>query len=317
MDEVTGEVQVEVAAAAADQADVPYRSGFVAIIGRPNVGKSTMLNGLVGEKVAIISPRPQTTRRRIIGIRTTPEAQVIFVDTPGLHKPRHALDRYMVSVAQGAIPDADVVLWVVDASRLPTEDDDRIAVALRRANRPIIIGLNKSDLLQPADIASHTDAFVGLAEAADWMLTIASESHNLDKVWAMIVARLPEGPQLYPEDQVTDQTDRMLCAELVREAALRYLQEEVPHGIEVTIEEWAERPNGLLFIAAKILVERESHKAIVIGARGAMLKQIGSAARREVERLMGRRAFLELFVSVRPGWRESESELRRLGFDGP
>jgi GTP-binding protein Era len=292
-----------------------YRSGFVALIGRPNVGKSTLLNWFVGEKVAIVSPRPQTTRRHIRGIRTTPEAQVIFVDTPGIHSPRHELGRYMVAAARRAIPDADVVLWVVDVSRLPMPEDELIARYLGDCRGPVILVMNKSDLLAPAHIQAHTELFESLVPVDEWMLTIATEGYNLDLVWSAIVDRLPEGPALYPDDQVSDQTDRMMVAELVRESALRYLREEVPHGVEVVIEDWEERQSGTLFIAAKVFVERESHKSIVIGSQGAMLKQIGSTARREIERALDRSVYLELFVAVRPGWRKSSSDLKRLGFD--
>lgn len=293
----------------------PYRSGFVAIIGRPNVGKSTLVNRLVGEKVAIISPRPQTTRRHVRGIRTGDDAQVVFVDTPGIHEPQHELGRYMVAAARRAIPDADVVAWVVDVSRPPTPEDRTIARYLADSRGPVLLVMNKSDLLAPSDIESRTSTFRELTRVDDWVLTIATEGHNLGLLWSMIVDRLPEGPALYPEDQVTDQTERLFAAELVREAALRYLREEVPHGLEVVVEEWELRKNGVLFVAAKILVERDSHKGIVIGAKGKMLKRIGAAARREIERAAGRRVYLELFVSVRPGWRKDGAELHRLGFD--
>ncbi len=298
-----------------DEDAVEFRSGFVAIVGRPNVGKSTLVNGLVGEKVAIISPRPQTTRRHIRGIRTTDEAQVIFVDTPGIHEPRHELGRYMVAAARRAIPDADVVAWVVDVSRAPTREDRTIARFLCDSRGPLLLVMNKSDLLSPGDISSRTSSFLELIKVDDWLLTIATQGHNLELLWSMIVDRLPEGPPLYPLDQVTDQTDRLYAAELIREAALRYLREEVPHGLEAVVEEWALRETGVLFVAAKILVERESHKGILIGSKGRMLKRIGAAARREIERASGSRVYLELFVSVRPGWRKDGAELRRLGFD--
>jgi GTPase len=294
--------------------DEGFRSGFAALIGRPNVGKSTLLNALVGEKVAIVSPRPQTTRRRVLGIRTTTEAQVIFVDTPGIHEPRHQLGRYMVKVARQAIPDADVVLWVVDVAHAPRPEDLMIARLLRPARRPVILVLNKSDLVQADRLGPQTEAFQAIVEVDDWFLTVATRGHNVDKVWAAIVACLPPGPLLFPADQVTDQTDRMFVAELIREAALHHLADEVPHGIEVLIEEWAPRPNGMLFIAAKILVERESPKAIAIGKNGQMLKQIGRDARRQIEASLDERVFLELFVSVRAGWRKSAEDLRRLGF---
>ncbi len=299
---------------AALEAGAPYRSGFVALVGRPNVGKSTLLNALVGEKVAIVSPRPQTTRRRILGIRTTDAAQAVFVDTPGVHRPRHELGRYMVGIARAAIPDADVVVWVVDAAHAPRDLDADVARWIRQAARPTVIALNKSDRLKPEDIQSRCDAYRGLVESADWVLTIATRGHNLDALWSAIVRRLPEGPPFYPEDQLTDQTDRMLVTDLVREAALLHLGQEVPHGIEVSLEEWSRREDGFLRIAAKVFVEREGHKAIVIGRHGAMLKAIGTRARREIEALLGERVFLELFVSVRPGWRGDAADVKRMGY---
>lgn len=292
-----------------------FRCGYVALVGRPNVGKSTLLNRLVGEKVAIVSPRPQTTRRRILGIRNTDQAQAVFVDTPGIHTPKHALGRSMVKAARAAIPDADLVVWVVDVSRPPSELDAGIADLIRRSGRPVILALNKSDRLAPEHIEAHTRAYVDLAGSEQWVLTIATRGHNLDALWALIVRMLPQGTMFFPPDQLTDQTDRMLAAELIREAALYALSEEVPHGIEVLIEEWARREDGLLRISAKLLVERERHKAIVIGEGGQMIKQIGSQARRQIEKLLETRVFLELFVAVRSDWRKQPSEVRRLGFE--
>jgi len=292
------------------------RCGFVAVVGRPNVGKSTLVNALVGEKVAIVSPRPQTTRRRILGIRTEGGVQAIFVDTPGIHAPRHGLGRAMVRAAEAAIPDADLVVWVVDAGRPPAALDRRVANLAGRAGRPVLIAMNKSDRLAPEAILERTAAFRALVAAEDWTLTIATTGHNLDRLWAMIAARLPAGPMFYPADQLTDQTDRMLVAELIREAALECLADEVPHGIEVVLEEWARRPDGLLRVAAKVFVERESHKPIVIGRGGAMLKRIGTKARHRIDALLDSRVFLALFVSVRPGWRDNPADIRRLGMRG-
>ncbi|MFN2114614.1 MAG: GTPase Era [Anaerolineae bacterium] len=291
------------------------RSGFVAVVGRPNVGKSTLVNAYAGEKVAIVSPRPQTTRRRILGIRTTEAEQAIFVDTPGVHKPRTDLGKYMVGVARRAVPDADVVVWVVDVSRPPGDADRAIAGWIRQAGRPTVIAMNKSDLLAPENIAAHTAAFTALAPGADWALTIATEDHNLDLLWDLIRSSLPEGPMFYPPEQVTDQTDRMLVSELVREAALRFLEQEVPHGVETLIEEWETREDGVLQIGATLIVERESHKGIVIGKGGAMIKQIGRSARAEIERLLERHVYLDLRVKARPGWRKRGADVRRFGYD--
>lgn len=291
-----------------------YRAGFVALVGRPNVGKSTMLNALVGEKVAIVSPKPQTTRRRVLGIRTTAAAQAVFVDTPGLHDPGTRLGEFMVREARAALADADVVVWVVDVSRLPTPEDQRVAAAVRGARCPTILALNKSDLLAPEDVLAHTAAFADLVREAEWLLTIAKEGHNLDSLWALLVPSLPVSPPLYPGDQLTDQTERDYAAEIIREAALRYLQQEVPHGVGVVVEEWLDNPNGVLHVAAKLVVERSSHKGMVIGHGGAMLKRIGTAARHELQRALDRRVYLELFVTVRSGWRRDETAVHRLGY---
>lgn len=299
-------------------ADVPaeeaFRSGFVAIVGRPNVGKSTLLNGLVGEKVAIVSRRPQTTRRRILGIVTTEAAQAVLVDTPGIHKPRTTLGRHMVSAARHSLPDADVVLFVVDVSVAPTDEDRAVAGMVRAAAGPVVLALNKSDLLAPADVVAHTAAYSELAAAERWMLVAAIDGHNLDLLWGMVVTLLPPGPLFYPPEQLSDQTDRVLAAELVREAALRQLRQEVPHGIDVVVTDWQVQPNGVVHIGALVIVERESHKGIVIGAGGRTIKAVGASARRAIERMLTGRVYLELQVKVRTGWRDSAAELKRLGY---
>lgn len=292
-----------------------FRAGYVALVGRPNVGKSTLLNALVGEKVAIISPKPQTTRRRILGIVTTDTAQAILVDTPGIHSPSSMLGRRMVAAARRAIPDADVVVWVVDVSVLPTRDDRAIARTVRGSGRRVFLALNKCDLLAPENILENTQAYASLAGTDDWVMTVARDRYNLDLLWRNIEGALPEGPAWYPPDQITDQTDRMLAAELVREAALRYLRQEVPHGIEVAVTEWQTRENGMVRLAADVYVEREAHKSIVIGAGGRTIKTVGASARRSIERLLGTGVYLELTVKVRPRWRQNAAELRRMGFE--
>lgn len=299
----------------AEPGDGVFRSGFVAVVGRPNVGKSTITNAFVGDKIAIVSPKPQTTRRRILGIRTTDAAQAIFVDTPGIHRPRTPLGSYMVKVARDAIPDADVVVWVVDASTPPRPLDERVGAMVRRAGRPTVLALNKADHLAPEDVTARIDAFAALAGPdAAWELTIATRGHNLDRLWSLIVERLPPGPLYYPPDQISDQTDRMLVCELVREAALFTLSDEIPHGIEVAVETWAVRDNGVTVIGARLFVEREGHKAIVIGKGGAVLKAIGTRARREIEAMLDGPVYLELHVGVRPDWRRSAAETKRLGY---
>lgn len=294
----------------------PFRSGFVAVVGRPNVGKSTLLNALLGQKIAIVSPRPQTTRRKQLGILTNDNAQLIFIDTPGIHRPKQALDKTMLAIATDAITDADVILWVVDASEPPTSEDKRIAEMLTKqaADTPVVLALNKSDRLRPDKVVPITDAFRALVPKADWMLTIATKGDNLDKVLEFLLSHLPEGPQYYAPEDITDFNLRDIAGELIREAALAELRDEVPHGIAVEIEEFKEPPGKAAHISATIYVERDSHKGIVIGAKGEMLKKIASKARKEIEVQLDGPAFLEVYVKVRPNWRESDREVRSLGY---
>jgi len=312
---------------ALDETPPGHRSGFAAVIGRPNVGKSTLMNRLVGQKVAIVSPKPQTTRGRILGILTREDAQVIFVDTPGLHRPRHKLGKVLVAAATRAIPDADVVLFMTDVSVPPTGEDRMIAGLIRRHTQaPIILVLNKMDLLPAEKVKRHTEAYwelvpdlrpslAGEGQGEGWIMTIATEGMNLDRLLALTVAALPEGPRYYPGGQVTDQTEREIAAELVREQVLRRTHQEVPHAVAVVVEEFKERENGVFYVAANIFVERDSQKGIVIGRRGQMLRQIGTAARREIERMIGGKIYLDLRVKVRERWRRDEEELRRLGYN--
>lgn len=294
-----------------------HRSGFVAVIGRPNVGKSTLMNHLVGQKVTIVSPKPQTTRSRILGILTREDAQVIFVDTPGLHRPRHKLGQAMVATATGAIPDADVVLFVVDVSVPPTGEDRMIAELIKKhTEAPVILVLNKMDLLPAEKVKPHTESYWALvSDHHEWMMTIATQGMNLDKLLDRIIGALPDGPRYYPGDQVTDQTEREIAAELIREQVLRYTRQEVPHAVAIVVEEFKERENGVIYVAANIFVERNSQKGIIIGRQGQMLRQIGSAARHEVERMISGQVYLDLWVKVRKHWRRDERELHRLGYD--
>lgn len=296
-----------------------HRSGFVAVIGRPNVGKSTLMNQLLGHKVAIVSPRPQTTRTCIRGILTRPDAQIIFVDTPGLHKPLHKLGEVMVAAAASAIPDADVVLFVVDVSVMPTEEDRMIAQMIRQqTSNPVILVLNKMDLLPPERVKPHTEAYWALVpDYAGWMMTIATEAVNLDKLLDMVITHLPEGPRYYPGDLVTDQTEREIAAELIREQVLRFTREEVPHSVAVVVEEYKEREAGGVSIAATIYVEKESQKGILIGAGGQMLRRIGTAAREEMERMVGGKVYLDLWVKVNKNWRRDLQRVRRMGYIAP
>lgn len=294
-----------------------HRSGFVAVIGRPNVGKSTLMNQFVGEKVAIVSSKPQTTRSRILGIVTHESFQVVFVDTPGIHRPFHKLGQMMVNTAKNVIPEADVVLFMVDVSVMPTDEDQMIAGILKgRTGVSTILVLNKMDLLPPEKIEAHTEAYWDLAPFHDeWMMTIATDGVNLDALLDKVVDLLPEGPRYYPREYITDQTEREIVAELIREQVLRHTYQEVPHSVAVVVEEFKEREQGVTYIAANVFVERESQKGIIIGRGGRMISKIGSQARKAVERLVGGKVYLDLWVKVRQDWREDERELRRLGFD--
>lgn len=296
-----------------------HKSGFVAVIGRPNVGKSTLMNQYVGEKVAIVSSKPQTTRSRILGILTEDDFQIIFVDTPGIHRPLHRLGQIMVDTATHVIPDADVVLFMVDVSVLPKKEDEMIVDILEQsASAPTILVLNKMDLLSPEKVKAHAESYLELVPFHEaWMMTVATEGVNLGELLRRIVARLPEGPRYYPREYITDQTEREIAAELIREQVLRRTYHEVPHSIAVVVEEFKEREQGVTYIAANVFVEKESQKGIIIGRRGRMIRQIGSDARQAVERFIGGKVYLDLWVKVRKGWREDERQLRRLGFDSP
>ena len=308
-----------------DELPPDHRSGFVAVVGKPNVGKSTLMNAYLGQKIAIVSEKPQTTRNRLLGILTlerergdVADAQLIFVDTPGIHQPLHKLGEYMVDTAVRAIPDADVVLFLVDASRPPGDEDRQIASLLRlQGDIPVLLVLNKADLLPPEAVNSHVEAYRALGEFQEWFLVSALHGNNLDRVLEATIGRVPFGPRYYPEEQLTDQQLRFMAAELIREQVLRHLREEVPHSIAVVVQEFKERSENLTYISANVFVERDTQKAIVLGKGGSMIKRIGQDARREIEKLLGTRVYLELWVKVRKKWRKSEQELRRLGYIPP
>ncbi len=292
-----------------------HRAGFCAIVGRPNVGKSTLLNLYVGAKVTIVSDKPQTTRRVVRGILTRPDAQIVFVDTPGIHRPIHPLGKFMVRSAVDVLDDIDVVVFMVDGSKMPTREDEDIAEMLNeRVQAPVLLALNKMDLLKRDAIGEITQAFFDLAKHDDWMRLTATKKENADKLLEMIVARLPEGPALYPEDEITDTPMQFLAGELVREQLLINTRQEIPHSIAVQVDEWEERSENLTYISATIWVEKNSQKAIVIGERGSMLKKAGQAARKEIEAWLGHQVYLELTVKVRPEWRRDDRLLRELGY---
>jgi GTP-binding protein Era len=291
-----------------------FRSGFVALVGKPNVGKSTLLNALLGQKVAIVSPKPQTTRVTQRGILNRSDAQIVFVDTPGIHDPRTKLGSYMVEQARRSIPDADVVCFVVDISAPPNRIEQRIADLARRARAPRILVLNKLDQ-RPRGGKTYLDAYRDLGPWDMEIAVSALRQKGLETLVDEIVRRLPSSAPLYPEDQLTDQSEREHGAELVREQVLRYIEQEVPHGVAVEVEEWEEKQQAV-YIRMTIYVEKDSQKGILIGAGGAMLKRIGSGARRGIETMLGRTVYLELWVKVRPNWRDDPSSLYWLGYHG-
>jgi GTPase len=296
-----------------------HRSGFVAVLGRPNVGKSTLLNALLGQKIAIVSPKPQTTRNRLLGIFTSPKTQIVFIDTPGIHQPKHKFGEFMVNTALSSILDADVILWLVDASSAPNEEDMTVAQSLRQnqTGKTVIMALNKTDLVNKQESADREHEYTQLFAPKAVVSISALRGDNQDKLLETIIAHLPLGPRYYPADEVTDLQTRFIVAELIREAALMNLKQEVPHALAVQVQEFKERNEKLTYISATLFVERDSQKAIVIGEKGRTLKLIGSQARTKVEGFLETKVFLELWVKVLKDWRKKEEKLKRLGYSLP
>jgi GTPase len=289
-----------------------FKSGFVSLIGRPNAGKSTLLNALVGQKVAIVADKPQTTRTSIQGVLTLPEAQIVFVDTPGIHKADSPLNKRLMDAVRAALEERDLLVYVTDASR-PFGDEDRRAVDVaRKTDTPVVLALNKTDLVADKKrLLPLIEQFRGMHEFAEYVPVSAARGSGLDDLRRVIVERLPEGPAYFPPDHVTDQPERFLAAELVREKVLRATHHEVPHSVTVTVDRWEETP-AITRIYATIRVEREGQKGIVIGTGASMLKRIGTLARQDMERLFGVKIYLDLHVRVQPGWREKAAFLDAL-----
>ncbi len=295
-----------------------FQSGFVTLVGRPNVGKSTLMNAFLQQKIAIVTPRPQTTRTRQLGIITEPNYQMIFIDTPGIMRtPRHKLDEYMLETAVETLSDADVVLWLLEGSEPPGAEDRAIAEKLKvLQHTPIILGINKSDQLSPSEVLPRSEAYRALLPDAKWILFSALRQDGLAELLQMLVEELPQGPLYYPPDQITDAFLRDIAAEMIREQIMLQLREEIPYGTAVQVLEFKERPNGTTYISANVIVDREPHKRIVIGRNGEQLRKIGAAARGEIESMLDANVFLELWVKVQPKWRRDENSLRRLGYSG-
>ena len=290
-----------------------FKSGFVTLIGRPNVGKSTLMNYLIGQKIAITSNKPQTTRNRIQTVLTTDEGQIVFVDTPGIHKAKNKLGEYMVNVAEKTLNEVDVVLWLVEPTTFIGAGEQHIAKQLQRVKTPVILVINKVDSVKREEILPAIAAYKDIYDFADIVPVSARSGDNTDELLRVIMKYLPYGPQFYDEDTVTDQPERQIVAELIREKALHSLQDEIPHGIAVAIDRM-KMQNKVMHIDATIICERDSHKGIIIGKQGSMLKKIGSTARYEIERMLDCKVNLKLWVKVKKDWRDSEFLMKNFGY---
>ena len=293
-------------------AGTSFHSGFVAVVGRPNVGKSTLVNRLVGEKVAIVSDKPQTTRNRILAVVNRPDGQIVLFDTPGIHKPMHRMNERMVEAAVGSLGQVDLALWLVDVTEEYGPGDRYVKDVLKRAGKPVLLGLNKIDLVPKPRLLPLIDQYRQLLDFAEIVPVSALKGDNVERLAERLVAHLPEGDRLYPDDFLTDQPERFFVAEMIREQILRHTREEIPYSTAVIIDSFKEGA-PVVRIEASILVERDSQKGILIGRGGAMLKSIGSAARHEIEAFLGTKVYLGLFVKVREGWREDPAVLDEMG----
>lgn len=310
--QVTNEVSQEFAVPSG------FKSGYAVLWGKPNVGKSTLLNYLVGEKIAAVSPKPQTTRNRIVGVVETENAQIVFLDTPGVHHPRHKLGEYLVAEARAALESADIVLFMVDVTEPPTTDDERAAQLLnsllREAPRPVLLVVNKIDAVPPAVLQERKLLYEALGKYDETLTISALTGESVPLLLRKVIDRLPEGPPYYPLGTITDQPEKLPIAEAIREAVLHYTHEEVPHAVAVIVDEIEHRSDKLAYVKATIFVEKESQKGIIIGQGGHMLKKIGTMARMEIERWLGKKVYLDLWVKVAKNWRKDENALRRFGY---
>ena len=291
-----------------------FKSGFVAIIGRPNVGKSTVLNRLVGEKVAIVTQKPETTRNKIQGILTRDGAQVVFVDTPGIHKPKNLLGKQITQVAKDVLLEVDLIVFVLDVTKGITPEDMLIFNLVKTAKKPAILLINKIDLRSKSLALPLIEEGARLYDFKDIIPTSASNGDNMDVLLEKVIEYLPEGPKYFPDSQFTDRTEKFMVGEMIREQALELTHEEVPHSVAVLIEEFTERPKKLVYIRAVIYVERHSQKKILVGHKGQMLKSIGESARRDIQKFLNRHAYLELWVKVHENWRKDPNALKMFGY---
>ena len=292
-----------------------HKSGFVAVIGRPNVGKSTLINHLIGQKIAIMSDKPQTTRNRILCVLTQPDAQIVFLDTPGVHKPLHKLGEYMANTVENTLKEVDAILFVIDVTEKFGAGERFIIDHLKATKRPVILIINKIDRVKNEDILPIIANYAAQYDFAGVVPISAKNKLNLDHILSEVKKYLPEGPEYYPEDMVTDQPERLIAAEMVREKVLELTRDEVPHAVAVDVDEMATRSKGDVYIRATIYVERDSQKGIVIGGHGSMLREIGQRARHDIEVLLGAKVYLDLWVKVRKDWRNRDAILKSFGFE--
>jgi GTP-binding protein Era len=296
-----------------DEKSKGFRSGYVSIIGLPNVGKSTLLNSVLGEKIAIVTPKPQTTRNRIIGIKTLQDAQIIFIDTPGIHRPKHRLGETMVKTAMEALNEVDVILFMVEPHE-PDRGDKFIVELLKKIQSPVFLLINKVDSIKKPELLPIIDKFKGLYPFKDIIPISALKQDGIYLLIKKICKYLPYGPRYYPDDLITDKLERFMVSEIIREKVMEMTEEEVPHSVAVEVGEWKERQDGLISISCNIYVERNGQKGIIIGKNGTMLKSIGSSARVDIEHLLNTKVFLELWVKVKKDWRNDEQLLKELGY---
>ena len=292
-----------------------FKSGFITIIGRPNVGKSTFLNRVIGQKIAIMSDKAQTTRNTIQGVLTTDDAQLVFIDTPGIHKPKHRLGDFMVKLAENTLNEVDAVMFMINAEEGFGRGDQYIIDRLASVKKPVYLIINKIDRIHPDDLFTLITEYKDKYDFKEIIPISALEGNNVDHLLEVLTEQLPEGPQYYPKDQVTDHPERFIISELIREKVLHHYREEVPHSIAVVVEKIEKNPDEKVLVQATIIVERSTQKGIVIGKQGTMLKKIGHQARRDIERLLGNKVYLELWVKVKKDWRNQERYLSEFGFD--